>query len=108
MSVLLSLLESGKIWVKLSAPYRPPVRGVHRAEDFFQLAQSFINTNPERIVWGSDWPHTQREAGKTPLETSAYRHIASDTLSAQIHHWMPNEALLSQVMVTNPAELYDF
>ncbi len=108
MSALLSLLESGKIWVKLSAPYRPPVAGVRREEDFVQLAQRFLNTNPQRIVWGSDWPHTQREAGKTPLETSAYRQIASDALLEQIHHWIPSEALLRQVMVTNPEELYDF
>jgi 2-pyrone-4,6-dicarboxylate lactonase len=108
LAALIALLESGKIWVKLSAPYRPPVAGVRREEDFIQLAQRLINTNPQRIVWGSDWPHTQRQAGKSPLETSAYREIASATLSEQIHHWMPSEALLRQVMVMNPAKLYDF
>jgi predicted TIM-barrel fold metal-dependent hydrolase len=102
------LLDTGKVWVKLSAPYRPPVTGQRRAEDFVQLAHWLMKTNPERIVWGSDWPHTQREAGKTRLEVSAYRKIEAQTLLTQIHSWLPSADHMEQVLVRNPAKLYQY
>lgn len=108
ISALLKLMSTGKVWVKLSAPYRPPVKNGRLEEDFTRLAQLLVNTNPERIVWGSDWPHTQREVGKNRLETSAYRRIGADALLKQIHRWLPSETLLEQVLVTNPAKLYQF
>jgi 2-pyrone-4,6-dicarboxylate lactonase len=108
LSALLKLLSTGKIWIKLSAPYRPPTKKDRNAEDFIRLAQLLINTNPERIIWGSDWPHTQREVGKAPHETSSYRKIGSDILLEQIHNWLPSESLLEQVLVINPARLYQF
>jgi predicted TIM-barrel fold metal-dependent hydrolase len=107
-SALLRLLSTGKIWIKLSAAYRPPTKKDRDEEAFIRLAQLLINTNPERIVWGSDWPHTQREAGKAPHETSSYRKIGSDILLEQIHNWLPSESLLEQVLVNNPAKLYQF
>ncbi len=108
VSVLLKLLSDGKVWVKLSAPYRPPVEKDRQEEDFTRLAKLLINANPERIVWGSDWPHTQREVGKSSLEPSKYRKIGSDSLLKQIHSWLPSETLLEQVLVSNPAKLYQF
>jgi predicted TIM-barrel fold metal-dependent hydrolase len=105
---LVDLFASGKLWIKLSAPYRPPTNGEQRAENFVQLAKRLIEVNPTRLVWGSDWPHTQREPEKSRLEISAYRTIPPETLAHQIHEWLPMPSLLEQVLVSNPARLYQF
>jgi predicted TIM-barrel fold metal-dependent hydrolase len=108
MNALSDLLRNGRLWVKLSAPYRPPVLGKRFEEYFSTLARRLIDCNPERIVWGSDWPHTQREPGKSPLEVSAYRPISSRTLVQQIRDWLPSDTLQEQILVANPANLYRF
>jgi predicted TIM-barrel fold metal-dependent hydrolase len=102
------LLAGGNGWLKLSAPYRLPPAGVANAQAVALLAQGLLNANSERIIWGSDWPHTQREKGKLPTEESAYRNIASSTLIDQLHQWLPTAALRQAVLVDNPAKLYRF
>jgi predicted TIM-barrel fold metal-dependent hydrolase len=103
-----NLLASGNVWLKLSAPYRLPPVGLTSAEKVASLAQKLLQANVDRVVWGSDWPHTQREKGKRATQESAYRHIASAQLLEQIHHWLPTEALRQKVLVDNPAKLYGF
>jgi predicted TIM-barrel fold metal-dependent hydrolase len=102
------LLASGNVWLKVSAPYRLPPAGFANGPTVALLAQRLIAANIERIVWGSDWPHTQREKGKLPTEESAYRVIASASLVNQLHDWLPTSALRQTVLVDNPAKLYRF
>jgi predicted TIM-barrel fold metal-dependent hydrolase len=102
------LLAGGNVWLKLSAPYRLPPTGFTNAQAVALLAQRLVTTHLERIVWGSDWPHTQREKGKQPTEESAYRVIASTTFIHQLHDWLPTAALRQTVLVDNPAKLYRF
>jgi predicted TIM-barrel fold metal-dependent hydrolase len=102
------LLAGGNVWLKLSAAYRLPPAGCANGPAVALLAQRLITANIERIVWGSDWPHTQREKGKLPTEESAYRVIASTTLIDQLHEWLPTAALRQTVLVDNPANLYRF
>lgn len=103
---LLDLLESGNVYLKLSAPYRiaasDPVASATR------LAHLFLSTHPQRMLWGSDWPHTNREAGKAAHEVSRYRSIPSETLVDSIQKWLPSPELQKQVLVDNPARLYEF
>jgi predicted TIM-barrel fold metal-dependent hydrolase len=93
---LLHLLESGKGWVKLSAPYRidldgPPYR---KAAPFArELAQRF----PERLVWGTDWPHP--DVAVVPED--------KDLLDA-LFECVPDEAVRHRILVDNPAKLYRF
>jgi predicted TIM-barrel fold metal-dependent hydrolase len=102
------LLTGGDVWLKLSAPYRLPPAGFANAQAVALLAQKLLNANIERIVWGSDWPHTQREKGKLPTEESRYREISSATLLEQIHQCLPTQELRQTVLVNNPARLYRF
>jgi predicted TIM-barrel fold metal-dependent hydrolase len=60
--VLLGLVRSGKAYVKLSATYRISDQPPHYP-DAPPIAQAFVNANPDRMVWGSNWPHPGR--GKT-------------------------------------------
>jgi predicted TIM-barrel fold metal-dependent hydrolase len=94
---LIDLLKAGACWVKLSAPYRVSAQRSPHA-DLTGLVQMLVEANPERVLWGSDWPHTELHDG-TP---------AAAALAALVHAWFPDEALRRQVCVTNPARLYGY
>ena len=90
---LLSLLEDGCAWVKLCA-YRnllaPP--DVERGRPFHD---AMLRANAERLVWGSDWPHLR----VNPAPDAA-------ALLATFKRWTGDEALVSKILVANPAALY--
>jgi len=107
-SVLLRLLETGKIWVKISGAYRIADDPADARID--PLARRLARANPERIVWGSDWPHTPKHgAGQAgPDEEQPYRDIDTRALLALVPRWLADERLVEQVLVRNPARLYGF
>lgn len=94
---LMDLLKAGVCWVKLSAPYRVSAQPSPHA-DLSGLVHALADANPERVLWGSDWPHTELHAG-TPDAAA---------LAGLVHAWFPDEALRRQVCVTNPARLYGY
>ena len=90
------LLESGRVWMKASSPY-----GVSRTADWSDtstIARALIAAAPERVVWGSNWPHPNEPEPK-PDEARVLDWLASVC---------PSEAVRQAVLVANPAELYDF
>jgi D-galactarolactone isomerase len=94
---LASLLDTGRVWVKLSAPYEVSKTGAPRYEDVGRTARELVRLAPERMLWASNWPHpgqTQR-----PDET--------DLLNL-LGEWAPDEALRQRILVDNPAEVYGF
>ena len=107
---VLDLVGSGAAYVKLSASYRISADpdDAPEAERVTALARAFIGRNPERALWASDWPHTNREPGKLPTEVSAYRDVAPDRLVREMETWLPDAALQRQVLAANPAALYGF
>ncbi|GAB3078638.1 amidohydrolase family protein [Bordetella muralis] len=107
VQAILGLVASDAAYVKLSAPYRIDASGT-AVEAVAGLAAAFIQANPDRMLWASDWPHTNREPGKSPLEISAYRQIGPRRLAQDIHTWLSDEALRTRVLVENPARLYGF
>jgi predicted TIM-barrel fold metal-dependent hydrolase len=102
---LLKLLRSGNAWIKLSAPYRITAGADATVAAW---AANFLQTAPTRVLWGSDWPHTQRDTGKAAHEVSRYRAISADALLQSMLQWLPGDQLLDQVLVRNPAQLYGF
>jgi len=94
---LLDALRSGACWVKLSAPYRLSAERPPHA-DLTDLVNALADANPERVLWGSDWPHTELHDG-TP---------AAASLAALVHTWFPEEAPRRQLCVSNPARLYGY
>ncbi|MGJ8526552.1 2-pyrone-4,6-dicarbaxylate hydrolase [Halomonadaceae bacterium LMG 33818] len=109
---ILSLIRSGKAYVKLSAPYRlSPPPSSHHIPDYHDLAsaaKAFIKANPERIVWGSDWPHTDRDAGKGAMEISPFRQVDDLHNLALLKEWAGSEEQVHKILVENPARLYGF
>lgn len=94
----LRLFERGRCWVKLTGPYRISSAPDLPYADVTPLAQRLAAVNPDRLLWGSDWPHVMM---KKPMPNDG-------DLSDLIADWLPDAALRRQVLVDNPAELYGF
>lgn len=108
VQAVLGLLCNGPGYIKFSAPYRVDAGTHEGAAALSALAGVLVRARPERILWGSDWPHTNREAGKAAHEVSAYRKVDSARLLDDLHAWLPDATLRSKVLVDNPARLYGF
>jgi hypothetical protein len=73
------------------------------------LAQALIKTNPDRILWGSDWPHSGPSAHLPPKDTVHPFHPADDRRAvARLAEWAGGGDMLRRILVANPARLYDF
>lgn len=83
-------------WVKLSGAYRLSNQRPDYA-DTDALAHALLGAAPERMVWGSDWPHV---ALKSTPDTSS--------LLDRLHLWAPSERQRQSILVDNPGALYDF
>lgn len=92
------LLDGGNTWVKLSGAYmRSTVQGPSYA-DTLPLGRALVRAAPERLVWGSDWPHTTEPPGT----------VNDADLVDLLWAWAGTPATLERILVDNPAHLYGF
>ena len=105
-SRLYAMLTEGVLYIKLSASYRIGAPG--QVREVAALAHTLLQANPERMLWASDWPHTNREPGKAPEDISQYRAIDPRALMQEQLSWLFTDALRRKVLVDNPAQLYRF
>jgi predicted TIM-barrel fold metal-dependent hydrolase len=96
--IIRGLLDRGRTWVKLSGAYANSRVGPPYPEAAL-IAHAFIKAAPERMVWGSDWPHPTEAADRKPNDA-----VLFDLLS----EWAPDEATRHRILVENPATLYGF
>jgi predicted TIM-barrel fold metal-dependent hydrolase len=106
---LLALIESGDAWVKISAAYRSSTRGPEYA-DVAPFARALIAANPDRILWGSDWPHPTGATppGRRTTEVTPMKKIDDGALLNQLAVWEPDASVRRRILVDNPARLYGF
>ncbi|HEY6820660.1 MAG TPA: amidohydrolase family protein [Burkholderiales bacterium] len=106
---LLELVRSGKAYVKISGAYRASERGPDY-KDATPLAQALIAANPQRIVWGTDWPHPNSSPmpGFGAMDVRPFYAIDDGLLLNQLPVWAPDPALRKTILVDNPARLYGF
>lgn len=106
---LLGMVRSGKAYVKISGAYRASDKGPDYA-DAAPLAKALIAANPDRIVWGTDWPHPDSPgpAGRKATEVSAPLPIDDARLLNQLPVWAPDAATRKKILSDNPARLYSF
>jgi 2-pyrone-4,6-dicarboxylate lactonase len=109
LKTLLHLLQTKRCWVKLSAPYRLDEEPT-RLASVKTLARALINANPNRVVWGSDWPHTAPH-GHQPVgseEPLPFRRIDTGRMLDHLFDWVPEKSLRDKILVDNPSQLYGF
>jgi predicted TIM-barrel fold metal-dependent hydrolase len=106
---LLDLVKSGKAYVKISGAYRASKLGPDYA-DAAPLARALIAANPDRIVWGTDWPHPDSSSvpGRKPTDIAPLFQIDDGRLLNQLPVWAPDAAIRKKILVDNPTRLYGF
>jgi predicted TIM-barrel fold metal-dependent hydrolase len=98
-AIVRGLIDRGRTWVKLSGAYSnsrvgPPY------PDATRIAQAFVRAAPERLVWGSDWPHP----GVVAVANKPDDALLFDLLAV----WVPDEGMRNRILVQNPESLYGF
>jgi predicted TIM-barrel fold metal-dependent hydrolase len=106
---LLALVRSGRAYVKISGAYRSSTRPPDYA-DVVPLARALIAANPDRIVWGTDWPHPNSVTapGRAPTEVTPLLQIDDGRLLNQLPVWAPDPAIRKKILVDNAVRLYAF
>jgi predicted TIM-barrel fold metal-dependent hydrolase len=95
--IIRRLIDKGRTWVKLSGAYLDTRAGAPAYADATDVARAFVAAAPERMVWGSDWPHpTEKDK---PDDA-----VLLDLLAA----WVPDAETRRRVLVSNPETLYGF
>ena len=97
MTELRRLLDTGKVWVKLSGADRLSKDGAPY-RDAVPIARSLADHAPERVLWGSDWPHVNLHG---PMSDDA-------SLVDLIAEIAPSETTRRRPLVDNPAEFFRF
>lgn len=93
------LLDTGRCWVKLSAPYETSKTGAPRYEDVSILARALVKHAPERMLWASNWPHPSARKPAPPDDVAMLELLAD---------WAPDAGVQKKILADNPAELYGF
>lgn len=102
---LLSLVKSGRAYVKLAEPYRISKKSPDY-HDLVPVVQAFLAANPDRLLWGSGWPHVDsasssgRVAPNLPIDAGHLLNLFA--------RWVPDAEARRKILVENPARLYGF
>ena len=93
---LLALVREGKTWVKLSSAYAMSSKP-YPYDDIAPFAKALIEAGPNRVVWGSNWPHPSYK-GTPPV----------DATQLDLLGYWTSEEMRKRILVDNPAKLYGF
>jgi predicted TIM-barrel fold metal-dependent hydrolase len=102
-SDLVSLVKSGKAYVKISVTAGPRENYSY----FTPLAQMLISTNVDRMLWGTNWPHPNSADGSTSKVTPLWQ-VDDGLVFNLLPTWAPDAAVRKKILVDNPARLYEF
>jgi len=95
--IVRALIDKGRTWVKLSVTYDSSKIGPPTYADVNKVGEAYVKAAPERMLWGSNWPH--------PSETAKPDDARLFDLLAE---WAPDEATRRRILVDNPEMVYGF
>lgn len=99
--VICNLISKGKAWVKLSGLYQDSKIGEPTYADTVKVGKAFVQFAPERMVWGSDWPHPSIFSERKPWPDDA-------NMLSLLAEQVSEEPVRNRILVDNPAILYGF
>lgn len=105
---VLSLVKSGKAYVKLSEPYRLSKKGPNYP-DLMRVVQALVAANPDRLLWGSGWPFVSGPVpGRAKLDLTPHLPLDAGHLLNLFAGWVPDAETRRKILVANPARIYGF
>lgn len=99
VAVISKMLKEEKAWVKLSGLYIDTK--CENYEDTIAVGKAYVEANPDRVIWGTDWPHPSCYSGRLPMPNDA------DMLDALMLQ-AGSEENFRKILVDNPAKLFGF
>ena len=107
-STLVDLVRSARAYVKISAPYS--ASELPDYSDVAPLARALVAANPQRILWGTNWPHPDSApvSGRKPTDVAPLQQIDDGRVLNLLPAWVPDAAMRKTILVDNPARLYGF
>lgn len=98
VTAVLKMLDTGKVWLKLSGPMRCTDEPLPYPS-VTPLARLFVKHRPDRMVWGSDWPHVNLDGREMPNDGDLLDLLAD---------WAPDAAARNRILTQNAKALYGF
>lgn len=99
-ATLRRLLDNERAYIKLSGLYLSSAVGHPGYADVSELAIQLIETAPDQVIWGTDWPH--------PMAMASTKIPDGAMLADRLAEWAPDEAIRKKILVDNPDKLYWF
>src|SRR3546814_1258703 len=84
LPILLRFMETGKCWVKISAPYLSSLDGPPRYADVGDKVRALVDVHPDRLVWAANWPHPGHTGAR-----SEERRVGQECVSTCRSRWSP-------------------
>ena len=109
-AAVVSLVQSGKAYVKISAAAdQTPDHGAH-LEEVAPLARALVSANPQRVIWGTNWPHPDAAArpGRKNTDLAPLQQTDDGRILNLLPGWVPDSSTRHMILVENPARLYGF
>jgi predicted TIM-barrel fold metal-dependent hydrolase len=105
---LFEMMQSGNLWMKLSAPQR--ASSDPESSLMAELVHQLVSICPEHLVWGSDWPHSGAHYGRKRVkeEIEPFHAIDDGHALNRLFRWLGDAQLMQKILSDNPARLYDF
>jgi predicted TIM-barrel fold metal-dependent hydrolase len=110
MSALVAMMQSRKVFVKLSGPYQISLQKPGYA-DTAQIGSTLVDAAPDQVIWGSDWPHTggsERPANAKPTDIEPFRKEDEAHNFSLVKSWAPQPAQRHKLLVDNATKLFGF
>jgi len=106
---LVELVKSGKAYVKISGA-ADSVSTREDLSDVVPLARALVAANPQRILWGTNWPHpgSTPTPGRKPTDLATHVQTDDGKVLNALPAWVPDAATRKLILVDNPARLYGF
>ena len=106
---VLSLVKSGHAYVKLAEPYRLSKKAPDY-QDLVPVVRALLAANPDRLLWGSGWPHVDSSnvAGRANTDLAPDLPVDAGHLLNLFARWVPDAEIRRKILVENPARLYKF
>ena len=105
---LVNLVRAGKAYVKISAAADLVSIQAPDYPDVAPFAKALVAANPQRILWGTNWPHPNSANSRRRTDTSPLRQIDDGRVLNLLAEWVPDAPTRRTILMENPARLYGF